>query len=296
MRERSVQIGGWEVYRTMRHLLVMVFKRSCAVVLGLVACCGSLAQAQNSDLVDRSQLRVCADPGNIPFSNDKSEGFENKIADLIAKELGVPVSYTFFPQATGFVRNTLNAGACDLVMGTAQGEELMQNTNHYYKSSYVLVAKPDSPLAKVDSLDDPVLKDAAIGIIAGTPPATIMAMNGLMGKARPYSLVVDRRFEAPAADMIADIASGAIDIGVLWGPMGGYYAKNSTPPLTVTPLVHETKGPKMSYRITMGMRRGEPEWKRQINELIAKKQNDINAILLSYGVPLLDESDQLITH
>ena len=272
----------------MRRLLVLSF-------VGF-AVFGRPALAQTADIVDRSQLRICADPGNVPFSNDKSEGFENKIAELFAKDLGVPVSYTWFPQATGFVRNTLGAGLCDLVMGTAQGEELMQNTNHYYRSSYVLVTKPDSELAKVDNLDDPLLKDKALGIIAGTPPATIMAMNGLMGKARPYSLMVDRRFEAPAENMIADITSGAIDAGVLWGPIGGYYAKKSTPPLTVTPLVHETKGPKMSYRITMGMRRNEPEWKRQINELIAKRQNEINAILLSYGVPLLDEADQLITH
>jgi quinoprotein dehydrogenase-associated probable ABC transporter substrate-binding protein len=274
----------------MRLLLVT------AALAGLAACCGSLAMAQTADLVDRSQLRVCADPGNIPFSNDKSEGFENKIAELLAKELGVPVSYTWFPQATGFVRNTLNAGLCDLVIGAAQGEELMQNTNHYYRSTYVLVVKPGSPLANVQGLDDPLLQDKALGIIAGTPPATVMAMNGLMMKARPYPLMVDRRFDAPAEKMMADIASGEIDAGVLWGPMGGYYAKKSTPPLTVTPLVHETKGPRMSYRITMGMRRNEPDWKRQINELIAKKQNEINAILLSYGVPLLDESDKLITH
>jgi quinoprotein dehydrogenase-associated probable ABC transporter substrate-binding protein len=260
-----------------------------------VLSCGPAA-AQIADIVDRSHLRVCADPANIPFSDQKSEGFENKIAELIAKELGVPVVYTWFPQAIGFVRNTLGVGLCDLVIGAAQGEELMQNTNHYYKSSYVLVTKPDSPLAKVQTLDDPALQDKAIGVIAGTPPATVMAMNGLMGKARPYALTVDRRFEAPAENMIADITSGAIDAGVLWGPMGGYYAKKNTPALTVTPLVHETKGPRMSYRITMGMRRNEPEWKRQINELIAKKQNEINAILLSYGVPLLDESDKLITH
>jgi ABC-type amino acid transport substrate-binding protein len=148
----------------------------------------------------------------------------------------------------------------------------------------------------VESLDDVRLKDKAIGIIAGTPPATVLAMNGLMGKVRPYSLVVDRRFEAPAEKMIADLNEGTIDAGILWGPMGGYYAKKNPVPLTLIPLAHETKGPRMTYRITMGMRRNEQEWKHQINELIAKKQNEINAILLSYGVPLLDESDKLITH
>ena len=271
-------------------------KRHIVAALACLALGGGAAHAQIADIVDRSQLRVCADPANIPFSSQNGDGLENKIAALFAKELGVPVTYTWFPQATGFVRNTLAAGLCDLVIGAAQGEELMQNTNHYYKSSYVLVTKADSPLAKVAGLDDPALQDKVIGVIAGTPPATVMAMNGLMGKAHPYALMVDRRFEAPAEKMIADIASGAVDAGILWGPIGGYYAKKSTPPLTVTPLIHETKGPRMSYRITMGMRRNEPEWKRQINELIAKKQNEINAILLSFGVPLLDEQDKLITH
>jgi hypothetical protein len=238
-------------------------RRLLAALAAVAACFGGPAMAQTADLVDRSQLRVCADPANVPFSNEKGEGFENKIAELLAKEMGVPVAYTWFPQAIGFVRNTLGAGRCDLVMGSAQGEELMQNTNHYYKSSYVLIFKPDGDLKGVESLDDPRLKDKAIGVIAGTPPATVMT---------------------------------AIDAGVLWGPIGGYYAKQNAAPLTVVPLVHETKGPRMSYRITMGMRRNELEWKHQINELIAKKQNEINAILLSYGVPLLDESDNLITH
>jgi quinoprotein dehydrogenase-associated probable ABC transporter substrate-binding protein len=267
-----------------------------AALAGFAACCGGLAMAQTSDLVDRSQLRVCADPANIPFSNEKSEGFENKIAELIAGELGIPVTYTWFPQAIGFVRNTLGAGLCDLVIGAAQGEELMQNTNHYYRSSYVLVVKPGSGLENLESLDDPRLKEKSIGVIAGTPPATVMAMNGLMGKVHPFPLTVDRRFEAPAEKMIGEIVSGELDVGVLWGPMGGYYASRSQPKLVVIPMVKETKGPRMSYRITMGMRRNEPEWKNQINELIAKKQHDINAILLSYGVPLLDEADKLITH
>lgn len=273
----------------MRHLLL------AAAFAGLALARGP-AMGQISDLVDRSRLRVCADPANIPFSSDKGEGFENKIAELLAKELGVPLTYTWFPQATGFVRKTLGEGACDLVIGAAQGEELMQNTNHYYRSSYVLVTKPDSPLAKARGLDDPLLQDKAIGVIAGTPPATIMAMNGLMAKARPYALMVDRRFEAPAEKMIADILSGDVAAGVLWGPMGGYYARKATPALTVIPLVHETKGPRMAFRITMGMRRNEPEWKHKINELIARKQHEINAILLGFGVPLLDEADKPITN
>jgi quinoprotein dehydrogenase-associated probable ABC transporter substrate-binding protein len=257
---------------------------------------GGPAVAQTSDLVDRSQLRVCADPANIPFSNEKGEGFENKIAELLAKELGLPVSYTWFPQAIGFVRNTLGAGLCDLVIGAPQGEELMQNTNHYYRSSYVLLFKPGAGLDGVETLDDPRLKDKRIGIIAGTPPADILAANGLMAKARPYPLTVDRRFDAPAEWMMGDLQSAQIDAAVVWGPIGGYYAKKTAIPLTIVPLVKEKKGPRMTFRITLGLRRNEPEWKNQLNALIARKQYEIHDILLSYGVPLLDEADKPITH
>ena len=244
--------------------------------------------------MDRSALRVCADPANLPFSNDKGEGFENRLAELVAEELSVPVLYTWFPQATGFIRNTLGAHKCDLVMGYAQGDELVQNTNHYYRSAYALVYRADSDLAGVESLDDPRLKDRRIGIIAGTPPATIMAMNGLMGKAKPFHLVVDRRFSAPAEEMVAEIVRGDLDAGVLWGPIGGYYAKRNGAKLSVVPLTKETKGSRMAYRITMGIRPDEPEWKHKLNELIAAHQREIDAILLDFGVPILDENDNLI--
>jgi quinoprotein dehydrogenase-associated probable ABC transporter substrate-binding protein len=253
------------------------------------------AFAQTAELVDRSALRVCADPANMPFSDEAQEGFENKVAALIGEKLGLPVVYTWFPQVTGFVRNTLRANKCDLIVGFAQGHELVQNTNHYYRSAYVFLAPSGSDLATVESLDDPRLKGRRLGIIAGTPPATVLALNGLAAQMRPYHLVVDRRFFAPAEEMIADMASGEIDAGILWGPIGGYYAMKSEVPMTVVPLVRETKGPRMAYRITMGIRPNEPEWKHQLNELIAANQDEINAILLDYGVPLLDEQDHAIT-
>lgn len=231
----------------------------------------------------------------MPFSNKNGDGFENKIAEFLAKKLGVPLQYTWFPQATGFVRNTLGARKCDLVIGYAQGDELVQNTNHYYRSAYVLMFAKDSPLAGVEDLSDERLKGKRIGIIAGTPPANVLAMNGLIGKARPYHLMVDRRYESPAEEMMKDLAAGEIDAAILWGPIGGYYAKKAEKPLTVVPLVKDKKGPRMAYRITMGLRPNEPDWKHQLNDLIRENQAEINAILLEYGVPLLDEQDQLIT-
>ncbi len=253
------------------------------------------AEGVRVDLVDRTSLRVCADPANMPFSNEKGEGFENKIAEIVASELKVPVSYVWFPQAIGFIRQTLFARRCDVVIGYAQGDELVLNTNHYYRSVYTLVYRKGHGLDGVETLADPRLKDLRIGVIAGTPPSATMAKLGLIARARPYPLMVDRRFESPAENMIADIRSGEIDAGVLWGPMAGHFAANGGEKLEVVPLLKETVGPRMAYRITFGVRNLEDEWKRQLNEIIAKRQGDIDAVLLSFGVPLVDEQDKLIT-
>src|SRR5262245_39989480 len=220
------------------------------------------AAAQRVDLVNRTALRVCADPANLPFSNDKGDGFENKIAELVAGELKVPLEYAFFPQATGFIRNTLFAKRCDVVLGYAQGDDLVLNTNHYYRSVYTLVYRTGHGLDGVDSLADPRLKEKRLGVVAGTPPATIMAAHGLIAHAKPYPLMVDRRYESPAERMIADIRSGEIDAGVLWGPIAGYFAARNGEKLAVVPLLKEASGPRMAYRITFGVRQGEDDWKR----------------------------------
>jgi quinoprotein dehydrogenase-associated probable ABC transporter substrate-binding protein len=260
-----------------------------------------LARAQNSDagdlsieLVDPKVLRVCADPRNMPFSNEKGEGFENKLAELFAAKLNKKLDYTFFPQATGFVRVTLGSHRCDVIMGFPQGDELVQGTNPYYRTAYALLAKPGSGLEDVTTLEDERLKGKHIGIVAGTPPATNMALAGLMANAKPYPLMIDTRVDSSAEAMINDLTSGAIDAGVLWGPMAGFYAKKATPALHVTPLVKEATGPKLVYRIGMGVRAADQNWKRQLNRLIQENQADINQILLDFGIPLLDEGDHPI--
>lgn len=265
-----------------------------SVFLGLILALQTPAQAQTSDLVDRTSLRVCADPANMPFSSKEQTGYENKLADLLGEKLGLPVTYTWFPQATGFVRRTLRLRKCDVIMGFAQGHELVQNSNHYFRSAYVLLHRFDSDLKGIQNLDDPRLAGKKIGVIAGTPPATVMAMNGLMKDAKPFQLVVDRRFVSPAEDIVSEIVEGSLDAGVLWGPIGGYYAKQSDAAITLVPLTQETKGPRMSYRITMGLRPLEPDWKHQLNDFIKENQADIDKILIDFGVPLLDENDQLI--
>jgi quinoprotein dehydrogenase-associated probable ABC transporter substrate-binding protein len=260
-----------------------------------------VSQAQTPDstdlsieLVDPKVLRVCADPRNLPFSNEKGEGFENKLGELFAEKLQKKLDYMYFPQATGFVRMTLAAHRCDVIMGFPQGDDLVQGTNPYYRTAYALVAKQGSGLDDVATLEDERLKGKHIGIVAGTPPATEMAVNGLMASAKPYPLMIDTRVDSSAAAMIEDLTSGQIDAGVLWGPMAGYYAKQSNPPLHVTPLVHETSGPRLVYRIGMGVRPADQNWKRQLNRLIQENQPAINKILLDFGVPLLDENDRPI--
>jgi quinoprotein dehydrogenase-associated probable ABC transporter substrate-binding protein len=261
-----------------------------------------VARAQATDgadlsieLVDPKVLRVCADPRNLPFSNEKGEGFENKLGELFAEKLQKKLDYMYFPQATGFVRMTLAAHRCDVIMGFPQGDDLVQGTNPYYRTAYALVAKQGSGLDDVATLEDARLKDKRIGIVAGTPPATNMAVAGLMANARPYPLMIDTRVDSSSAAMIKDLMSGEIDAGVLWGPMAGYFAKQASPPLHVTPLVKETSGPRLAFRIGMGVRPADQNWKRQLNRLIQENQPAINKILLDFGVPLLDENDKPIT-
>ncbi len=260
---------------------------------GLVALAAGPGYAATSEVIDRTALRVCADPANLPFSNQAGDGFENKIAELLAAELGLPLQYTWFPQATGFIRQTLRARKCDLVVGIASGNEMLQNTNSYYRSSYALIYRKDSGLSAT-GLDDPALPGRRIGVVAGTPPATLLAINGLLGNVQPYQLMVDTRFESPGKQMVDDVASGHIDLGVLWGPIAGYYARSHAPALVVVPLTTAAAGLRVDFRIGMGVRYGEPEWKRLINRLLGDRQKDIDAILRDYGVPLLDNRGEPI--
>ena len=274
-----------------RCLLYSGVSRLRSLLSGLLLSAGLCAsvQAQTSDLVSHNAFRVCADPANLPMSDKAEKGFENDLAHLIAAKLDLPVTYTWYPMATGFIRNTLRANRCDVVMGYAQGHEMVLNTNHYMTSGYTLVVPKDSALADVDELSDDRLKGKRIGIIAGSPPATHMARNGLIGAARPYNLVVDRRHESPAIDMLEDLSAGEIDAAILWGPISGPLVKQSYPNFTVMPLMKETLPPRLFYRITMGVRQGEKVWQRKLNSLIRRNQKDIDALLIEAGVPLLND-------
>jgi quinoprotein dehydrogenase-associated probable ABC transporter substrate-binding protein len=277
-----------------RHGLASSMRSGCVAALFAVLLPVSIepASAQTGEIVDSSQLKVCADPNNLPFSDEKKEGFENKIADLIGAELGLKVDYVWFPQIVGFVRNTLRARLCDLVMGTVAGDEVVQTTNPYYFTTYVMLYRSDKG-TDFEGLSDPRLTKLRLGVVAGTPPADLLSRYDLMSHTQPYALTVDTRASSPTHQMVQDVVDGTIDIGFLWGPIAGYYRKHDALPLSLVPLKSEPGAARMDYHIAMGVRANEPEWRRRINTAILKRQQDIAATLREYGVPLLNEQGEL---
>ncbi|GGY06157.1 amino acid ABC transporter substrate-binding protein [Litchfieldella qijiaojingensis] len=261
-----------------------------AGLLGLVVT-GGEPRADVPELEGRNELRVCADGNNLPFTNEQGEGFENRIAKLMADDLGLPLTYVWAPQVMGFVRNTLELRVCDVIIGVAAGYGFVQNTKDYYRSVYSLVVPVDFDL-EVSSLDDAALEGRHIGVVSETPPLVALRRAGATIKG--YALQTDTRVRTPARDAVQDVAAGVTDGAVVWGPIAGYYAARQDPPLKVIPLVDDTTDARLSYRITMGVRDGEPHWKDTINDFIDRRQDDINAILADYDVPLLDRHGQLI--
>jgi quinoprotein dehydrogenase-associated probable ABC transporter substrate-binding protein len=258
----------------------------------LVAGTAAMSTANAVDLPKRDALRVCADPNLLPFSNDKLEGYENKIAAKIGEELGVPVVYTWWPQTIGFVRNTLRERKCDLVMGAASGEGLMQNTNPYYRSVYSLVYR-ESAATKAKAMNDPSLRDLRFGVVTKTPGATLANLNHI-ANVEPYELDIDTRQDNPARRAVEDVASGKTDATVIWGPIAGYFASLQPTKLTVVPLVDE-HATRLDFSITMGIRGDEPEWKHWLNDFIKRRQGDIDAVLAEYHVPLVSSTGQLVS-
>lgn len=264
--------------------------RVATLAVALLAA-GPLA-AQPTDLVSRTSFRVCADPANAPESMKDGSGFENKIAELMAETLERPLEYFWSPMAQGFVRRTLLTYSCDVIIGFAQGEDLVMTSNAYYTSTYGIVTREDSDLAEVTTMADPRLKGKRIGVIAGTPPASYLSDYGLLGSVKGYNLNVDRRVESPNEDMLAAVESGELDVALMWGPIAGPLIKQSGKELSFVPLVNEPKpegAPRLFYRVSMGVRNGEDVWKRELNSAIRKVQPRIDAILRDAGVPILND-------
>jgi mxaJ protein len=236
-------------------------------------------------------LRVCADPNNLPFSNATEEGFENALARLIAAELGVDVSYTWWPQRRGFIRNTLRAKQCDVVIGVPAAYELAQTTKPYYRSTYVFVTRKDGP--HIDSLDDPALRKLRIGVhVVGddgsnVPPAQALANRGVVANIRGYSIYGDYSQPDPPRALIDAVAREEVDVAIAWGPLAGYFASREAVPLVVTAVPPDASPLPMSFAIAMGVRRGDDELKARLDSVLERRREDIRALLTRYGVPLL---------
>ena len=234
------------------------------------------------EAVDKENLRVCADPSNLPFSNDKGEGFENEIAELLGKKLNIPVVYDYFPQVIGYVRNTLDKKKCDIIIGITAGNELVLNTVPYMRWAYGMVYLKDSEI-EVDRPDHPQLAELSIGVQAGTPPTFVLQRYNLMGRVRPYNLTFDPRVAVIGDTIIEDMIDGFIDIAFMSGPIASHYLnkkgydKNK---YVFIPLETTDQGwGRMDYYTTMGVRDGETDWKKKLNKF---NQEDIDTAIKSF--------------
>jgi mxaJ protein len=240
-------------------------------------------------------LRVCADPNNLPFSNERGEGFENHLAELVARELGATVRYTWWPQRRGFVRNTLRAGLCDVVMGVPSSYELAWTTAPYYRSSYVFLWRADRPLA-LRSFDDPALKRLRIGVQlvgddgANPPPVHALARRGIVENVVGYSVYGDYSEPNPPARVVEAVARGEVDVAIVWGPLAGYFARRQHVPLALEPVSPQIDLPflPMVYDIAMAVRRGDDSLHAALNDVIRRRRGEIRALLEGAGVPLLN--------
>ena len=236
-------------------------------------------------------LRVCSDPNNLPFSNTRGEGFENRLAGMLAADLGTHVEYTWWAQRRGFLRNTLNAGACDLVMGLPARSEGVMTSRPYYRSSYVFVSRPGRPL-HVTSFDDATLRDLRIGVQvvgddgANSPPAHALSRRGIVSNLVGYSVYGDYGSESPPSRIVSAVARGDVDIAAVWGPLAGYYAARQQPPLDLVPVQPQVDGTlPQAFDISMGVRRGDAARLAALDAFIERRRVEIGRILDEYHVP-----------
>ena len=240
----------------------------------------------------RRTLRVCADPNNLPFSNEKREGFENRIAELLGRELGLDVEYVWWAQRRGFVRNTIGAGDCDLVVGIPSGFDRLLVTSPYYRSTYVFVYRKDAGY-RIDSLDAPVLRRVRIGVQvigddgANSPPAHALARRGIIRNVRGYTVYGDYSRPNPPAAIIDAVVRGEIDVAVAWGPMAGFFARQQEVPLELQPVSPQVDVPFLPFvfDISAGVRRGEESFRNELDRALERRRADIERILDAYGVP-----------
>ena len=248
---------------------------------------GRGGEAQRVD--DGTEFKVCADPANLPFSNNKQEGFENKIAEVLAKDLGLKLSYMYWPDRMGFYRNTLNAKRCDVIIGTADGNDSVRTSKPYYRSGHVYVWRKESNY-NITDWDSPDLKKGVIGVVGQSPATIPMNEKGLIANARPYRM--QRDLNLPSSYLIDDLEKKEIDIVVAWGPIGGYFAKQSKVPMEVRIIpeyvgydeINNAKG-KEFWNISVGVRKKDKERMEKIDAALVRNKVAIDKILDDFGIP-----------
>lgn len=271
-------------------------KRAECCVLSAVCCvvittaCGE--RSVTPALSTQHVFRVCADPNNLPYSNSKQQGFENKIADLIARDMNARVQYTWWPQRRGFVRMTLRRGACDVIMGVPSNFEQAQPTEPYYRSSYVFVSRNDRHL-HITSLDDPRLHHLKVGVqIIGndhvnSPPAHALNARGIVNNIAGYSVIGDYRQPDPPRSIVDAVARGDVEVAIVWGPQAGFFARQQRVALDIVPVSPQIDLPFLPFvfDISMGVRRGDVALKEMLDREIERRRDEIDHILDQYGVP-----------
>jgi len=266
-----------------------MFSLSHSVRAGLVAGVAFVALSGQPSSAFARELRVCSDSNNLPFSNANGEGFENKIAELVAADLHADLKYYWFAQRRGFIRNTLNAHNCDVVIGIPVRVELVRPTKPYYESGYVFVQRADAK--PIESFDDPRLKDLKIGVqLTGnngvnTPPAHELADRGMVNNIHGYLVYGDYSKPTPLKEIIDGVAKGDTDVAVVWGPEAGWLAAQETVPLQIHPVADAKSGIAMSFKIGMGVRKDDKDFADELQQVIDRHQSDIDAILAAYHVP-----------
>jgi mxaJ protein len=269
------------------------FHPVCGLALALAMAGGAAAAAQQVPK-GVTAFRVCADPNNLPFSNRAEQGFENKIAALLGRDLGLPVRYTWLPQGRGFVRKTLKAGRCDVIMGIPREYGPLLTSAPYYRSTYVLVYRTDRQL-HIASLDDTILRHVKIGLqVIGddyhnTPPAQALARRGTIDNVTGFPIFGDYAQPNPQARIIDAVAARQIDVAIVWGPLAGYFASRASVPLTVVPLpsARDSSGAQFAFDIAMGVRPADTVLASILDHLLEQERSTIQKILADYGVPLV---------
>jgi len=277
-------------------LLVVVSARSSWIDVAAAAPSRPVIQgAPRHPTPGTRHLRVCADPNNLPFSNRKGEGFENRIAALVAREMGARLEYTWWAQRRGFVRNTLGEGACDVLLGVPAGFDRATTTAPYYRSTYVFVS-PASRHYGIRSFDDPRLRALRVGVqmvgddYANTPPAHALARRGIVRNVVGYTLYGDYREPNPPARIVDAVARGEVDVAVVWGPLAGYFARRSRVRLDVVPVSPAVDPPRLplTFAIALGVRPGNVALRDSLQRVLDRRAVEIRRILDEFGVPQVD--------